>query len=180
MSYYYLFMTHSEEEVRRWARGLRFFRLCRPSTAAHANEGDRCLAALRFSAEDELLEIMESLGVKINRLPPGSRSPAVYRFDQRRMSPITQFPDLAQPGFQELNCVRTHIWVRGGVTRPGVIDLHISDPENPYEATERAFQGAQRVETLLFQHEDRIIDPPLDNKYCVCPKYYPQFWNDAA
>ena len=180
MRYSYLFKTHSEEEVRRWVRGLRFFRFCRPSTAPHATEGDRFLVALRFSGEDELLEIMESLDIEINRLPPDYRSPTVRRHGQKRISPIPEFPDLAQPSHQELDGVRTFIWVRGGVTRPGVIDLTISDPDKPFELTEQAFQGAQRVETLLSQHQHRIIDPPLDNKYCVCPKYYPQFWEDDA
>lgn len=171
-------MAHPEEEIRRWARGLRFFRFCRPCTAPHANEGDRFLVALRFSGEDELLEIMESLGVEIQRLPPDYRSPVVYRYDQKQPHAIPEFPHLAQPGWRELNGVRTFIWVRGGVILPGVMDLHVSDPDNPYEVTERAFQGAQTVEALLARHQHRIIDPPLDNEHCVCPQYHPQFWED--
>jgi hypothetical protein len=171
------FLTHTEEEIRRWAQGLRFFRFCRPSNAPHANEGDRFLAALRFSGEEELLEILESLGVQIRLLSEDHRPPLVCQAGEKRIWSIPDFPHLAQPGYQDLAGVCTHVWVRGGINRPGVVDLHISDPNKPYDVSERAFEGAKRVEALLWRHRHRVVDPPLNSQNCVCPKFFPQLWD---
>ena len=72
------------------------------------------------------------------------------------------------------------IWLNGGVTIPGVIELQVSDPDDLFEVSKRAFEGARAVEELLEQHQDRIIDPPLDSEYCVSPERYPDLWKDDA
>lgn len=46
----YLYRRHSQEELRTWARRLRYFRFCR-AIGGHANDGDRLLLALRHEGE---------------------------------------------------------------------------------------------------------------------------------
>ena len=166
------FATHSKEEILRWVRGLRFFRLYRPSNAPHATQGYRFRAALRFSGEEELVSIMESLGVDVHQ-PPDYYPPGVDACHRERPCQIPGFPHLSQPRYRELNAARVFVWVNGGLNLPGVIELQVSDPDDLFEVSERAFEGARAVEELLEQHQDRIVDPPLDSEYCVDPDRYP-------
>lgn len=170
----HLFVSHSEAEICRWARGLHLFRLCLPTPVPHANDGERFLAALRFAGENDLGEVMRALGIVLKRLAPAGQRPTTVDQPSR----IPGFPHLAQPGHQSPAGVPAFVWVSGG-TAEGVVEVTIADPDDPYVVSERAFQGARAVETLLLPQRQRIIDPPLDHRVCVCPKYYPELWRST-
>lgn len=51
---------------------------------------------------------------------------------------------------------------------------------NPYEVSEEDFQRALRLERQLQLLADRVIDPPQDDRNCICPKYYPGYWEALA
>ena len=169
-------MRYSEDVLRRWATGLRFFRFCWPSTAPHANEGDRFLVAFRFQGEEEMLQILQSLGVHPRPFAADAGSEEAGR--QRRIWRMSDFPHLAQPSFVDVDGAWTHIWVTAGADTPGTITLHVSDPDDPYYVSERAFEAARRLEARLVQHQHRIIDPPRDSPLCLCPERHPRFWEN--
>ena len=60
--------------------------------------------------------------------------------------------------------------------RPGRLELRLSDPDEPYEVSARAVASAVAIEAALGALTSSVIDPPLDDPHCVCPKYYPHLW----
>jgi hypothetical protein len=60
--------------------------------------------------------------------------------------------------------------------RLGRLEIILYGDEIPYEVTEAAVQSAKLIEPVLRPLAVRIIDPPMDNERCVCPKYYPEIW----
>lgn len=60
---------------------------------------------------------------------------------------------------------------------PGRLELRLSDPDEPYEVTGQTVDSAIRIEAGLGPLTSSVIDPPLDDPHCICPKYYPHFWS---
>ncbi|SMC88171.1 hypothetical protein [Kibdelosporangium aridum] len=55
--------------------------------------------------------------------------------------------------------------------RNGRLELWLSDT---YYVTESVVDAAKEIERRL--PGGIVIDPPLDDEHCVCPKYYPEIW----
>ncbi|TWF76242.1 hypothetical protein FHX44_112131 [Pseudonocardia hierapolitana] len=84
---------------------------------------------------------------------------------------------LAALGITELGHVRiagenAYVW-----SRLGRLELRLSDPDQPYEVTARTVESAIRIEAALGTLTSSVIDPPLDDPHCVCPKYHPHLWS---
>jgi hypothetical protein len=54
--------------------------------------------------------------------------------------------------------------------------LSLSDPDRPFEVTDRTVTAAVAIEVMLTTMRTAVIDPPLDDPHCDCPKYYPDLW----
>ena len=83
---------------------------------------------------------------------------------------------LAVLGITELGHVRVAGESAFASTRPGRLELRLSDPDEPYEVTARTVDSAIRIEESLGVLAPSVIDPPLDDPHCVCPQYYPHLW----
>lgn len=83
---------------------------------------------------------------------------------------------LAELGIAELGHVRIVGENAFASAGPGRVELRLSDPDEPYEVTGRAVASAVRIEEVLGALAPSVIDPPLDDPHCVCPKYYPHLW----
>ncbi|WP_230674500.1 hypothetical protein [Burkholderia glumae] len=46
----------------------------------------------------------------------------------------------------------------------------------PYTVTEADVQAAQAVEAVLASAWLERVDPPVDTKHYICPKYYPEYF----
>src|SRR6187399_1451191 len=149
--YRYLFSSHSEVELAEWARSLEFFRFCR-AFGGHANDGDRLLVAVRIGSEGDLVAVLEELGIGVQRLP------------ESNPSGIHQFPGIQQPGTVRLAGADVFCWVN-----PGRLELSISDADDPYDVSAAAISSALLVEPRLLPFAGRLIDPPLDDRHCICP-----------
>jgi len=153
--------SHSRAELRSWATRLRYFRYCL-AIGGHANDGDQLLVALRYQGADDLRSLLQALGVTPVNVPP----PSVPGPD-----PIPDCPGLGQPEHQVLAGHPCFLWPRGGR-----LQLSLSDLANPYEVTASVVEAARRIEPLLAELTARVIDPPLDDYHCLCPKYHPDLW----
>jgi hypothetical protein len=85
---------------------------------------------------------------------------------------------LAALGITGLGHVRiagenAYVW-----SRTGRLELRLSDPDEPYEVTARTVESAVRIEAALGPLTASVIDPPLDDPHCVCPKYHPHLWSE--
>ena len=85
--------------------------------------------------------------------------------------PIPDCPGLGQPEHQVLAGHPCFLSAHGGR-----LQLSLSDLANPYEVTESVVEAARHIEPLLAELTARVIDPPLDNYHCLCPKYHPDLW----
>jgi sorbitol-specific phosphotransferase system component IIA len=83
---------------------------------------------------------------------------------------------LAALGLTELGHVRIAGESAFASARPGRLELRLSDPDEPYEVSARAVASAVAIEAALGALTSSVIDPPLDDPHCVCPKYYPHLW----
>ncbi|MEV6767505.1 hypothetical protein AB0N05_02625 [Nocardia sp. NPDC051030] len=171
----WLYERHSEAELQGWIQRLRWFRYCR-AVGGHANDCDELRLALRAETEHELLALFVALGITPEWIPddapqpvPGvAYTPGEYaRFPSR----IPEFPGLAQPGHLAITGEKAFAWASSGR-----LALSLSDPDTVYEVTERAVAAAVAIESALADLSAAIIDPPLDDPHCLCPKYYPHLW----
>jgi hypothetical protein len=56
--------------------------------------------------------------------------------------------------------------------------VSLTDEKLPGDVTEATVAAALTVEQRLASQAKHIIDPPDDSKHCVCPRYYPSFWEE--
>jgi hypothetical protein len=172
----WLYERHSRAELRAWATRLRWFRFCR-AVGGHGDAGDDLRLALRAETEPELLAVLAALGITATTLPadapqpvPGVAYPAgEYRAFGFR---IDRFPHLRQPGHVRIGGQPAHAWAGRGR-----LELSLSDPDEPYEVTGRTVTSAVAIEAELDTAALTVVDPPLDSRHCLCPKYYPELWD---
>lgn len=145
-----LFRDHTQRQLRDWARSLRYFRFVRGSGGGMDDHGDRLAVLLRVDAPGDGAKILATLSA--------SDTPAAGA---------------------ELPSAIVVAGVKVGLyTRPDRIELQVTDTENPWEVTQAAVDSARAVEVVLESLAGKLIDPPQDDKYCICPKFYPSFWTD--
>lgn len=169
----YLFEQHSEAELRSWAQRLKFFRFFR-AFGGHANDGDSLDAAFAYETTSQLESCLKDLGVEIVKFdsqPPQPELWVSYRGDE-----FSRFPSLVsgttwmqQPGRCKIMDVDAFVWC-------GADRIKISVSEG-YAVTEKNVMDAEKIETALARLALERIDPPRDTKNCICPKYYPDYFN---
>lgn len=171
----HLYSGHSPAELREWVTRLRWFRFCR-AFGGHQNYGDDLRLALRAETEHELLAALTALGITATTVPadaPGPVPGVSYTAAEFAAFPhrIDRFPHLAQPGHVRIGGHPAHAWARAGR-----LEISLFDPDAPFEVTSRTVASAIAVESMLATVTSSVIDPPLDDPHCVCPRYYPHLW----
>ncbi|GAB4975341.1 hypothetical protein MAHJHV61_39880 [Mycobacterium avium subsp. hominissuis] len=171
----WLYETHRPAELHAWARRLRYFRFCR-AVGGHANDGDRLLVALRAETEPSLRGLVACLGVAASAVtadaPTRRRGVAYSGADYAALpSPIGRFPHLCQPGHIEIDGHKAFMWVYADR-----VTVSLSDPDDPFSVTAAAIESALFLEARISPIAAQLIDPPLDTRHCICPKYYPELW----
>ena len=176
----YLYERHSPAELAGWARSLRLFRFCR-ALGGHANDGDTLQLALQFEGEDDLLALLAQLGIAVQRYPPETPQPVAgqaYPGEEFRQFPmlVPAHPSIGQPSHVSLFGVPCHVWVTSRVT------ITMQAERDIWHVDEAAVESAARLEANLKAVADgvadRAIDPPVENRNCLCPKFYPEIWRD--
>ena len=172
----YLFQEHPEPFLKHWAKRLKYFRFVR-EYGGHGSPPDKILLSLKYDGQNDLLILLQSLEIKYQQF---AEKPAQPVQNQKYSGQeLAKFPSLVpdtewveQPKHQAINNISFFVWCykeRVEFTISGTL-------ENRWHITEMEFENAERLEPLFENHVQRIIDPPEDTKYCICPKYYPQYW----
>ncbi|MDX3102087.1 hypothetical protein [Nonomuraea angiospora] len=173
----YLYERHPPARLHTWARELAYFRFCR-AYGGHANDGDQLLAGLRVETRDDLVRTLSTLGVPVTWLDPDTPRPvpgvayAAAEF-ARFPAAMPRFPGIGQPGHVEIAGQRAHVWSHGDR-----LDLSVADTVDPYNVSDAAVASAKAIEALLAPIAGQVVDPPQDDRNCVCPRYYPDLWSD--
>jgi hypothetical protein len=148
----YLFETHPEATLRAWARRLHLFRFCR-AYGGQANDADSLQVVYSYQRFEELNGFLRHLGVKL------------VTFDEQTPRPDESF---SYSGYWDVAGERALIWCEQE-------SIRISVGEE-YGVTELAVQAAEQIEKALIGVSLVRLDPPVDHKRCICPKYYPEYF----
>ena len=170
----YLFETHSEAELQAWAKRLKFFRFFR-AHGGHANDDDSLDIAFAYKTTSELVSFLHDLGVEIVNfevMPPQPETGVSYQGDV-----FAKFPSLVngttwmkQPGHCKIMDINVFIWCEADRVK-------ISLGED-YTVSEKNVSDAEKLEKILAGVTLERIDPPRDTKNYICPKYYPDYFNN--
>ncbi|HEX8693846.1 MAG TPA: hypothetical protein VF746_15600 [Longimicrobium sp.] len=168
----YLFEQHSRETLQAWARKLGVFRF-RRARGGHANDGDSLDVAFSYETEEQLLSFFRHVGfqpVVHSAEPPRPVPGRPYRQDEFAAFPsiIPNTRWIEQPGHCTLSGIKVFMWC--GNHRI-TISVH-----SGYDVTEEDVENAARLELLLKALPFERIEPPQDNRNCICPRYYPEFF----
>lgn len=168
----YLFASQSESTLREWAARLRFFRFFR-AYGGHANDGDSLDAAFRWRSPRELKDFCAAIGLRlrVHAVEPGALPLGVpLRIDMlmRGASIIPGTRWIEQPGHVTIAGRKAFVWCDAGSIRLSVA--------SELEVTESDVEAAVAIERVIPPARLEAIDPPVDTKHYVCPKYYPDFF----
>jgi hypothetical protein len=171
----YLYERHPSAQLGAWARELAYFRFCR-AYGGHANDGDHLLVSLRVETRTDLLGTLSALAVPVRRLSADQAQPVpgvAYSAAEfsRFPAPISRFPGISQPGHVEIAGQRAHVWSNGDR-----LTISVADIVDHYSVTDAAVASAKSIEALLVPIASHVVDPPQDDRNCVCPRYYPDLW----
>jgi hypothetical protein len=67
----------------------------------------------------------------------------------------------------------------GGYRTHDRFELSLSDVVDPWCVTQAAVDVAKAIDPLFDTLSECMIDPPQDNRHCICPRYYPSFWESG-
>ena len=174
----HLYRTHPQVEIGLWARQLKYFRFCRSYGSPLSNDGDELKVALQIDSEEDLVETCSRLGLPLRRIPAATLRPVqgvsysteeYAKFD----SSIRSFPTIEQPGWTTLLGFKVYVWVG-----PNRLEISVTNEDDPYAVSAAAVDVASKIEELLPPLAERLIEPPRDDRSCICPKLYPEFWSD--
>jgi len=165
-----MFGKHGLSKLRTWAVSLTYFRFVRGVDGGMLAHPDALMVDLRATTSQDLKQICTALGVA--DVPQSDHSTQPEAAAELSDSLLHQ---IITSGKALIAGVRVSI-----SHHSGLLSLTINDEQLPYEVTEAAVAAALRVEQRLAPLADRIIDPPHDNRHCICPRYYPSFWEPTA
>ena len=169
----YLFRQHSEGELREWARRLKFFRYCR-ATGGHANDGDSLEVTFSYESTQDLKNFFDHLGVELVQHAARPTQPEIgvpYPGNVFASFPrlIKETEWIEQPGHCQIMGIPVFAWCDKGKIR-------LSVSCESYEVTGEHVASAESLEKVLTDAPLKVLDPPIDNKNCFCPKYYPDYF----
>lgn len=168
----YLYERHTPEQLAKWARSLRWFRFCR-AYGGHANDGDHLLVAI--AVHDDLNTVFDALGLPLTPIsgPVPERCVTYTGTEWATLSfPIPGFEEFAQPGWVRLADYDAYV-----TAGPHDVRISVPDATQRYDVTEAAVAAARRIEELLTPLASQIVDPPQNDRNCLCPQQYPAIWS---
>jgi len=167
----YLTREHSEKQLRRWAKTLKYFRFHR-ATSGMSYDPDHFELAISYTSTDELERTLTELGATIVRQDPdpAKRGPMT----PSTPTPIAGADGIVQPKPVEINGVRVFLFC--GATQISV--TVIGSKDKGFTVVEEDATRTAAVDPFFAKYADRLVDPPKDWKNYVCPKYYPEWFDE--
>ncbi len=172
----WLFREHSKGTVMRWVNSLHYFHFKR-AWGGHANDGDEFEARFSYSNEEDLLEMMDKLGIQLNNLPeylpqpiPGKAySPEEYA---EFKNSIKRFTHLVQPGHSIVAGHKVFVWVYDDVFSIAVIDT-----TDPYHVSERNYEACLELEKYFdLTGFSEFLDKTEKNACYISKQKYPELF----
>lgn len=175
----YLFENHSKSEVKRWNKMLKYGYFKR-AWGGHANDGDEFGIWLKYNNQNELLKILNALGIELKKIPKNHPKPIPgksYSFTEfeKFKSEIKEFPEFEQPSHIKVNSVPCFMWIESGkisMTFSGAKD------GNRYEVGEEDFENCLRIEKIITDMELKTyVSTDFENWVThISKKKYPELF----
>ena len=169
----YLFESHSEATLVAWAKRLRLFRFFR-AYGGHANDGDSLDVAYDYQDIRDLHRFFWHIQIPVvtfEEQPPqpeaGVSYPATEFAEFPSIIPGTHW--IRQAGQCLIQGQRAFIWCD-----KSRIKISLG---GDYQVTDAHVDAAEAIEKVLVHAPLTRIDPPVDNQHCICPKYYPAYFD---
>lgn len=174
------FSIHPRELLKNWANRLGIFRYVRAQKPQDTldQQGDELQCKFSYSSEKELLEFFSTIGVKPLIYEDEPKKPTIVRRDGRQVIdsngcpfiiPGTQW--IQQPGFLYVQGIPTNIWCEENYIKIS------GKAHSDWKISEIDVLNAEKLEAILLKSQLALIDPPVDNDHCLCPKYYPDLFS---
>lgn len=169
----YLLESHSEETYKKWAKRLDLFRFFR-AYGGHANDGDSLDVSYSYSTTDELVNFLKGIGVnpvihskQPEQPEPGKSYPGDVFAKFASIIPDTKW--IEQPKHCKIQDIEVFIWCD-----KNRITISVG---KDYTISEQDFLNAEKCESYLSSSVLHVLDPPVDTKHYICPKYYPSYYS---
>lgn len=177
---WYMFESHSMQEVARWVQKLNYFYFVR-AWGGHANDGDTFQAGILFTDRTDLEEKLSKLGIVPGVIGPDDPQPIIGKSYpgtefMKFKTPVRIFPDMEQPGHVNLAGQKAFVTVGNGT-----INFSVSGraDNNLYEVSEADFLACMKIEKV-FEHlnwQTFKDTSPEQRSSCVSPSSYPEFYS---
>jgi len=169
-----MFRQHSNAELRGWARRLNLFRYCR-AFGGHANDGDSLEVGFSYDSAQDIKNFFDFLGIELvqhTTKPPQPETGVPYPGNVFASFPrlIKDTRWIEQPGHCQIRGISVFAWCEKGKIR-------LSVSGDGYEVTSEHVANAELLEKVLVNAPLKLLDSPIDDKHCVCPKYYPELFD---
>lgn len=177
-----LFQNNTEEELKRWCKGLKYFYYMR-SRGGHNCEGDSFCVYFRYGGRKDLTVKMGQMGVSLSRLGEDDiafdpfESYSLEDLDKLKMV-IKLYDDLIQPQYVEVFGHKVHIWVMNNRFEISVSGT--KDGETTYKVSEEDFEVCRALEKEF----DRLGWGPIadddikEQFHCISEDKYPELYRE--
>lgn len=168
----YFFEAHPETTLRQWAKRLSMFRFVR-DLGGHAADGDSLHVVFAYKTTEDLFRFFDYLGLKLRThderppQPEPGKSYPMHEFDAfPSLIPKTEW--IEQPRHCTISGHPVFGWCAGG-------KIKLSLGAN-WQVDDSHVVIAEQLEPILKSAPLPWVDPPVDDRRCVCPKYHPDFF----
>ncbi len=156
-----LYFNYGKEVVLKWITNLHIFRLCVPHPYPDDFKPIRYQALIKFNSEKELTSILEQLNFEAFK---GIIPEAKYQ-DLNENNSAGWIKLLDVVGYLNVNKILKNI------------TLEISGKmDDMFQIDESTFIAAKKIDEFLQTLNLLTVEPPQNDEYCICPKYYPEIW----
>lgn len=164
----YLFKPQPEATIRDWARRLQLFRYLR-AYGGMSNDADELMVVFLYQNMDELIGFFRFAGIPFvqHQEEPAQSYPGRTVQDK---SLIRGTKWTEQIGHCEIAGQKVFVWCTEDQIRIGISDT------KAWTVYEAEVVRAEIVEKLLKDAPLPRLEPPRDDKHCICPKYYPEYF----
>ena len=159
----HIFMKYGKEEICNWCGKLQLFRLCLAHPYPDDLTPDRFSAIISFTNDEELTSILAKINFSL-------------KLENSELVSFKEYNENHSAGWISINNSLANLDVNK-IRKTITIDVSGSG-DDLFKLSEDTFTRAIQIEQHLSKYDFQFIDPPEDDaKYCIAPKFYPEFWN---
>jgi len=170
----WFFGEHSKHQMIEWIKIIKKFRYVR-AIGGHANDCDELLLGIVFNNTSEMLLTLEKWGVILKKHHEKPPQPLIgIRYSGKE---YMSFPSIIKGTFWVEEPGHCTIFGQNVIISCGEKGMYIT-ANLKQEITDSDIKKAQIIEQHLSHFDLEYRDPPRDNKYCLCPKYHLEIFNN--